>query len=35
MEILGSISTSELQDLFRNWMERLQDIVETYGEYVS
>jgi hypothetical protein len=35
MEILGSISTPELQDVFRNRMQRLEDVIETHGEYVS
>jgi hypothetical protein len=35
IDILGSILTSELQDVFRNWMNRLEGIIETHGEYVS
>jgi hypothetical protein len=32
MEILGSISTSELQAVFRNWMKRLKRVIETQSE---
>jgi hypothetical protein len=35
MTILGSVSTSELQDVFRNWMKRLEGAIETHGECVS
>jgi hypothetical protein len=32
---LGSISTFELQEVFRNWMKRLESVIEAHGEYVS
>jgi hypothetical protein len=35
MEVLGSISTSELQDVFRNWMKRPEGVIEAHGEYGS
>jgi hypothetical protein len=35
MEILGYISISELQDVFRNWMKRPESAIKTRGEYVS
>jgi hypothetical protein len=31
-EILGSISTSELQDVFHNWVKKFEDMIETHGE---
>jgi histone-lysine N-methyltransferase SETMAR len=35
MEILGSIPTSEFQDVFRNWIKRLEGVIETHGECIS
>jgi hypothetical protein len=35
MEILGLIPTSELQDVFRNWMKRLERVIEANDEYLS
>jgi hypothetical protein len=35
MEIVGSISPSELQDVFRNWIKRIEGVTETHGEYIS
>jgi hypothetical protein len=35
MEMLDSISTSELQDMFRNWIKRLAGVIETHGEHIS
>jgi hypothetical protein len=35
MEILGLTLNTELQDAFRNWMKRLEGVVETDGEYIS
>jgi hypothetical protein len=35
VEILGSISTFELQDVFRNWIKRLEGVIETHGQYIS
>jgi hypothetical protein len=35
MEILNSISTSKLQDVFHNWIKKLEGVIETHGEYAS
>jgi hypothetical protein len=34
MDILGSISNSELQNVFCSWMKRPEGIIETHGERV-
>jgi hypothetical protein len=35
IEIVSSISTSELQGVIRNWMKRLEGVIESHGEYIS
>jgi histone-lysine N-methyltransferase SETMAR len=35
VELLGSISTFELQNVFRNWIKRLEGVIEIHGQYVS
>jgi hypothetical protein len=34
-EILSAIPTTELRDVFRNWIRRLEQVIDTNGEYVS
>jgi hypothetical protein len=34
-EILSAIPTTELRDVFRNWIQRLEQVINTHGEYVS
>jgi histone-lysine N-methyltransferase SETMAR len=35
MENMDSISTSELQEVFRNWMKKVESVIETDGEHLS
>jgi hypothetical protein len=30
-----SIPTTELRDVFRNWIRGLEQVIDTHGEYIS